>query len=164
MNPELDKQLCAKYPKIFQDRHKPMSETCMCWGLEVGDGWYTIIDGLCTAIQSHIDYRIKEIVRIIEWNKDIDDGIIPQFWNETVSGPAVKKVVPEQIEQVIAVQVKEKFGTLRFYVYGGDDTTHNYIALAEITSGVTCEICGKSGSSSSGGWIKTLCKEHEEGI
>jgi hypothetical protein len=32
--------------------------------------------------------------------------------------------------------------------------------MAESMSGVTCEECGKPGTSTRGGWIKTACKEH----
>lgn len=55
MKPELDKALCEKFPKLFADRHKPMTETCMCWGFDCGDGWYWLINSLCEAIQNHID-------------------------------------------------------------------------------------------------------------
>jgi len=47
MKAELEKQLFDKYPKIFGDHTGSPQETCMCWGLEVGDGWYDIIDVLC---------------------------------------------------------------------------------------------------------------------
>lgn len=129
MNEKLDKQLCEKYPKIFADRYKPMTETAMCWGIECGDGWYNIIDQLCTNIQHHIDWKEKQ------------GGFI---------------------SQVVAEQVKEKFGTLRFYVRGGDEYIDGLIAMAESMSAFTCEECGKPGYQSSGGWIVTLCGEHHE--
>ena len=47
MRKELDEALCAKYPLIFRDRHAPMTETAMCWGICAGDGWYNILDVLC---------------------------------------------------------------------------------------------------------------------
>ncbi|MBN2428345.1 MAG: hypothetical protein JXK94_08415 [Deltaproteobacteria bacterium] len=28
-----------------------MSETCMCWGIDPGDGWYNLIDELCGFLQ-----------------------------------------------------------------------------------------------------------------
>jgi hypothetical protein len=55
MTPALDNKLCEKYPKLFADRHKSPQETCMCWGFECGDGWYWLIDSLCSALQSRID-------------------------------------------------------------------------------------------------------------
>ena len=49
MKPELDKQLCEKYPKIFKNRNASQMESCMYWGIDVSDGWYDIIDALCQA-------------------------------------------------------------------------------------------------------------------
>jgi hypothetical protein len=61
--------------------------------------------------------------------------------------------------QLEATTVKEKFGTLRFYVSGGDDMTSAYIGFAEYMSGSICEMCGStSGVEQTKGWIKSLCK------
>ncbi len=68
----------------------------------------------------------------------------------------------EVITQVVVKQVKEKFGTLRFYISGGDDYIHGLIAMAESMSGVTCESCGSPGTRQGRGWIRTLCDKHEE--
>ena len=62
--------------------------------------------------------------------------------------------------QVVAEQVKEKFGTLRFYVSGGDDYTNGIIAMAEQMSGKVCEECGTPGDTGGKGWISTLCPTH----
>jgi hypothetical protein len=62
----------------------------------------------------------------------------------------------------VATQVKEKFGTLRFYVSGGDDFTNGVIRMAEAMSSVTCEECGKPGTTSGPGWVRTLCVEHRK--
>ena len=45
MREELDKQLCEKYPLLFKNRNAPMTETCMCWGFEHGDGYSALIEG-----------------------------------------------------------------------------------------------------------------------
>ena len=66
----------------------------------------------------------------------------------------------EVVPQVTLDQVKEKFGTLRFYYTGGDDYISRMVTMAESMSGVTCESCGKPGTQTSGGWIKTACVEH----
>ena len=55
-------------------------------------------------------------------------------------------------------QVKEKFGTLRFYCHD-TDAIAKYIRLAERLSSVTCEDCGKPGKANQSGWIRTLCDE-----
>jgi len=59
------------------------------------------------------------------------------------------------------VQVKEKFGGLRFYLESyPDEKIRNMIRKAESESFQTCEECGKEGEKRSGSWIKTLCDEH----
>lgn len=135
MKEEFDKLLCEKYPKIFRDRHAPMTETCMCWGFECGDGWYQILNSLCGNIQSYID------------------------WNNKSAVAGYKDFQP--VEQVVAVQVKEKFGGLRFYYDGGDRHIAGMVRMAEAWAGHSCEECGAPGKSREGGWIKTLCDEHE---
>jgi hypothetical protein len=55
MNEQLDKLLYEKYPKLFVNRNKDMTESCMFWGVECGDGWFDLIDELCYTIQSYID-------------------------------------------------------------------------------------------------------------
>lgn len=143
MREELDKTLCEKYPKIFADRGKPMNETAMCWGFECGDGWYNIVNLLCSNIQNHIDWRNSQRELLLKDNK-------------------YKVKIPDHVPQVVAEQVKEKFGTLRFYVRGGDDYTNGMIRMAESMSCVTCEKCGKPGTTSSVGWMSTMCEEHRK--
>jgi len=56
------------------------------------------------------------------------------------------------------LQVKEKFGTLRFYAHGGTQQARDLIDKAEVESATTCEVCGsKTGQLRGGGWMRTLC-------
>lgn len=58
------------------------------------------------------------------------------------------------------VQVKEKFGGLRFYVSGIDypSPAYDLIAAAERESYTICELCGAPPRpQTGGGWIQTLC-------
>lgn len=64
MKQELQEQLYKKYPKIFRQKDLPMSETCMCWGLEVPDSWYEIIDTLCWLIQNEVDQSDNKLEQI----------------------------------------------------------------------------------------------------
>ena len=179
MKAELQEKLFSKYPKIFGDRTKPMTETCMCWGLDVGDGWYNLIDTLCEALtytySTSIEVDEEDGKRLGIEPYKIEDKDSYYF---TVEPP-----------QVIATQVKEKYGTLRFYYrveYDEKATSlfltekypdlqkiadrySNYIDgiihFAEIVSGRTCEITGQSGElhASGGGrngWLKVLNKEY----
>jgi hypothetical protein len=67
------------------------------------------------------------------------------------------------------VQIKEKFGTLRFY-WEGDTSdavkakVEEAIALTTARSACTCEICGAEGRlHNRGGWLATACAEHARG-
>jgi hypothetical protein len=65
-------------------------------------------------------------------------------------------------ENVQITQIKEKFGTLRFYYFGGDDYISGLVQMAESMSGVMCEDCGNRGTQTDNGWIRTLCKVHSK--
>lgn len=118
MNEENTKYLRENFPNLFKDYGGDPRQTCMAWGIAVGDGWFEII-----------------------------------------------KELAEKLEPlgVVAAQVKEKFGGLRFYINGVDksifDEVHGYINEAESKSYETCERCGKPGKRTGKGWVLTLCEE-----
>ena len=58
------------------------------------------------------------------------------------------------------LQVKEKFGGLRFYVGSSSMAIHDRIQEAENEAAKTCEECGAPGVLRDGSWLKTLCDEH----
>lgn len=62
-----------------------------------------------------------------------------------------------------AVQVKEKFGTLRFYVRGRDAFCSGAIDLAEALSARVCERTGAQGVLYGGAWVQTLSPELADG-
>jgi hypothetical protein len=177
MKRELDEYLCKVYPKMMVNRDKSMTETCMCWGFECGDGWFQILNQLMGNIQHHIDWneRQREVAikfrKMAEELKAGDSTLFDLEHKDLLNQDYVEKrkqefiddplrEIPELISQVTLDQVKEKFGTLRFYYTGGDDYIRGLVSMAESMSGVTCEECGKPGTSTGGGWIKTVCKEH----
>ena len=63
-------------------------------------------------------------------------------------------------EKTLVIQVKEKFGGLRFYV---SETTEEFFILidhAEQESYKICEDCGAPGSlNTERYWVRTLCKK-----
>jgi len=137
MREELDNALCVKYPKIFAQRNMPMNETAMCWGFCCGDGWYDILDSLCNQIQHHIDWKQEQKEK---YNRG--EGCV----------------------QVVAVQVKDKFGGLRFYYDGGDDMINGMVRMAESWASHTCETCGDKGKHRvTGGWHYVACDKHARG-
>lgn len=105
--------LLALHPALLRD-----IDTIDC-----GDGWFGLLDALCTRLQFHTDHG---------------------------DGP-----------QVRVVQVKEKFGTLRFYVDDADRFQRGMIDLAQALSARTCEVCGAPGQvNSRGGAFAARCLVH----
>ena len=131
MTIELDEKLCTKYPKIFINRQGDMRTTAMCWGFECGDGWYNIIDRLCSYLQFHTDHN----------NRPLQDSNIYPY------------------PQIIASQIKEKYGGLRFYVESATDRQYDVISFVETLSEHICEQCGSMNHiGNTQGWIRTLCQ------
>ena len=94
-------------------------------------------------------------------------GIEHYYGWDKILEPIFKKIselfTPEEIS---ISQIKEKFGTLRFYVDYTDykkiddkkyDELNETIRKAEELSAVTCEICGEPGKTVGDFWLKTVC-------
>lgn len=91
------------------------------------------------------------------WGFECGDGWFQLIWD-----------LSAQLEPLVvgtdrcAMQVKEKFGTLRFYVTNSTDQIEELISEAEDRSETTCEVCGsQDATASKGPWITTRCKEHQ---
>ena len=177
MKKEYDEYLCKVYPKMMVNRNLHMTETCMCWGFECGDGWFQILNQLMGNIQHHIDWKERQREVAIKFNrmteqlKAGDSTLFDEEYKDMIGQEYKEKrkqelidrypiAIPEPIPQVTLDQVKEKFGTLRFYYSGGDEYISGLVSMAESMSGVTCETCGKPGTRTGGGWVKTACVEH----
>lgn len=130
--------LINKYPKIF--KKLPY--------LECGPGWETLLNCLCDDIENHmkhIEYRIT--------NPDSSGNI---YYKDSIN-------CQEQLDAIYAVQVKEKFGGLRFYMNGTDDYISGAIAMAESISNHICQVCGAPGKNKPvGSWYTTLCDLHRQ--
>lgn len=63
----------------------------------------------------------------------------------------------KDLVQVQATQVKEKYGTLRFYHTGGNKFIDGLVWMAEGMSRHLCEICGSPGFLREGSWVTTRC-------
>jgi hypothetical protein len=161
MRKELDEALCAKYPLIFKDRNADMRTTAMCWGLDCGDGWYNIIDVLCGLLTSEYRGAKSRYDHLVE----VGVGNV-LYGTKTVTQEALDeaktKLDEETLKVPVAVQVKEKFGGLRFYVQAATDKHYSYISFAESMSYRTCEECGSPGKTYTDGWHTTLCDIHAE--
>jgi len=71
----------------------------------------------------------------------------------------ILEIPKEDREWTCASQVKEKYGTLRFYMTMETDEMSTFISEAERKSEITCETCGKPGEIRGRGWLMCICDE-----
>ena len=152
MNNEYDdnlqffEELAKLYPELLE-----ISQIGCSFG--VGAGWNNIIDVLCCTISSNLNSAKNRLRGATEYPRD-DNG----EWLEKCQADYDKEID----ELPVISQVKEKYGTLRFYVHNSTDRVASLIDFAELMSGCTCEVCGKPGKTGGNGWIRTLCIDHRE--
>lgn len=98
---------------------------------ECEDGWFRIILWLSRFLQDYIDGQNSTAEKYPDKYKSVG--------------------------QIVVLQIKEKFGTLRIYVDGGNEYTSAVINFAEYMSGFICETSGefKNVGFNKKGWIKT---------
>lgn len=70
----------------------------------------------------------------------------------------IDKIYDRLPEDAYILQIKEKFGGLRFYVHTAMNIM-DFVAEVEEESYTICEKCGKPGKLRENGWILTLCDE-----
>jgi len=138
MNDELQNKLYEKYPQLFVNKDKTPMQSCMCFGIETGEGWYEILSSLCWMIKQYED----SIVWQTEWNQKTN----PEYKSD---------YFPVKFDQI-----KEKFGGLRVYFSGGDQYIEGLVSMAEAMSYKVCDVCGNKGEANKQGWISTRCEAH----
>src|SRR4030043_179729 len=105
MNQRLTDALYRDFPLLYCDCNESMSITAMCWGFQCGDGWEPLIRSLSGKLESEI-IKIKIKIKI-------------------------KLDYPEEEYLPRATTVKEKYGTLSFYISTGTDEMYFLIDEAE---------------------------------
>jgi hypothetical protein len=130
---EFQQRMESKYPEMFATPYG---------GFAVGSGWWPIIEALCSQVDAYTKWRNNTRKARLEDNPHELD-------------------IPDEVPQVVVMQIKEKFGGLRFYYTGGDEHIRGMVTMAESWASHTCEQCGSPGTRRSGGWLKTLCDQHD---
>ena len=103
-------------------------------------------------------------MNIKEWLKQAkkeDYWCVGKGWSQILITLCDKIITINDTIEVM--QVKEKFGGLRFYIgniHNRFDEIYVLIDKAVEESFKTCESCGtKRNVTTSGGWLRTLCKK-----
>jgi len=118
---------------LLYARYPNLYKDHLRWSFECGSGWFQLIDELSAKVEAWI------------------------------------LTLPEDIRaQTKASQCKEKFAGLRWHLDVVDWDAYQSsgigieIAKAEDTSYTICEECGQPGKRRPGGWMKTMCDEHNQ--
>jgi hypothetical protein len=117
-------------------------------------------DALCNKYPEIFANRHKSMQETCMcWGFECGDG-----WYDLIDnlcGLIQNHIKWSKCEQVVAEQVKEKFGGLRFYYRGGDEYIAGAVAMADGLSYNICDVCGNKGMGNEDGWITTRCEEHQ---
>lgn len=133
MDSKLQQQLFEKYPKIFRQKDLSLRETCMCFGCDCGDGWFKLLDILCSHLQFNTDknrYPQVEATQV----KEKFGGL--RFYYTVI--PLDKEESMERYWGII----------------------DGLVSFAEDISNYICEKCGSMDNvTQTKGWIVTLCEK-----
>lgn len=133
---EYDKFMCEKFPELFQDRNKPMSQTCMCWGFDIDCGWYELLYNLCVKL----DF-IREQTGLVT--------VFDQIKEKFGGGRFYYHINTE------GCTLEDRISKLWC------DFISNSVSTAEYESDRTCGTCGEKyyhGKISLGGWVYDACE------
>lgn len=137
--------LAKSYPEL-------MERSSIGEHIGVGVGWFNIIDALCANIYEPFYSAKSQLKAATDYPREDNGAYLQQC--ET-------KYAAELESLPNIVQIKEKFGSLRFYVRNSNERVYTLIGFAESMASRTCEVCGKPGTMDSiGGWSKTHCEDH----
>ncbi|QOG19145.1 hypothetical protein [Bradyrhizobium sp. SEMIA] len=117
------------------------------------------------------DWRVELVETYPDLFHPVGDPATAQGWPEVGDGwrdlleracVRIRAAVQADGGAFQATQIKEKYGTLRFYWQGALSPdayvkVEEVIDLAEARSACTCEICGESGRLHDSGWLVTRC-------
>ncbi|MBR0707991.1 hypothetical protein [Bradyrhizobium liaoningense] len=124
------------------------------------------------------DWRVELVEAYPDLFHPVGDPPAAQGWPEVGDGwrdlleracARIRAAVQANGGSFQATQIKEKFGTLRFYWDGSlspeaSVRVEEAIDLAEARSACTCELCGEEGRLyRSGSWLMTRCAQHAKG-
>jgi len=63
MSPKLQNKLFKEFDQMFAERSLNIEQTAMCWGVECGDGWFTLLWEMCQELKPIVDdsFRFTQI-------------------------------------------------------------------------------------------------------
>ena len=98
------------------------------------------------------DYEYTEL-------DDMPDGWRKAFGEQLCEELKAELVKAGALDDYRIVQIKEKFGTLRWYDNGNTEAGYKIISKYEALSARTCICCGKPATRIATGWISPYCDD-----
>lgn len=102
----------------------------------------------------------NKLVRPVYWEFSYGWDDLIETLADLISKELERQKNPKNDLPFSVLQMKEKFGGLRFYVFSGNDRISGFIDMAEAQSYKTCEVCGNKGTMCrmiDARWYRTLC-------
>lgn len=146
MDKNLEKQLVARYPTLYQDYGGDPKQTCMSRGFEHGDGWFQIVEELSAKLDTIA--RECEITIIADQVKE-KFGTLHFYYG--VSGlerfqeseeNAENRVIESETKAVLTMTIRSKSPKVE-KIYQEIELA---IRDAEELTRKTCMFCGIAGS------------------
>jgi hypothetical protein len=92
---------------------------------------------------------------------ECDDGWFQIIWDLSEAlEREILQISKEERNSYIVKQVKEKYGSLRFYMLAPTNEMLSLIKDAEKKSSKSCEKCGSPGILRGKSWVYTSCDKH----
>jgi len=171
MKQELQDKLYKKCPKLFSQKDLPKTQTCMCWGISTGDGWYDLIDNVCEWIQNHTRWN-PHLFPPIEFTQVKEKfGQLRIYFQQTpVSREEFSQYKKDKDIRLYIPKPKNIFLKVFRTIWKVDEykmwlekcregyeEISGVISFAEHLSATICDRCGSKGEIRRYGWVFTLC-------
>ena len=147
MNAELQKKICDLSPVFFRQKDMDMSQTCMCWGIECGDGWYEPIKSLAMKAAG-LNQMLAPLNMCVEASQIKSKfAEFRCYWN--------MNVLDSRNDYPLTDEQQDLVDTVNHLM---DDAVES----CERECSQTCEICGKKASVGEevitcGSWLTVKC-------
>jgi len=161
MDNKIEAALVKDFPELFRDINKPMTETCMCWGCDCGNGWEPILRRAFNQL-----YDIEPPI-VLDQVKEKYGGLRIYYHG----GPRAKRRwfgwifwLPGLLFGIkhnwrrLPRSLFHCFRVANVNTYKHSiDVVQGIVDAAEAESFRVCESCGACGAPNHRGWISTLC-------
>jgi hypothetical protein len=158
-------ELMNQHPVLFGQKDLPMSQTCMCWGIDCGPGWIDLLKDLCNDLDDIMEKydctieatQVKEKYGTLRFYYNISTKNEPSFL-ENLLEKAIQ-IPGYKFWNLLNIRMYDLINEIPYWkkFRAVDKLVMDLIDKAEEISSRTCEDCGKPGQANEAGWISVKC-------